>query len=289
MLKKTPLSPRLPAALILWCALAFLAGPLHAQLPKIFVASSGNDANDGSRNAPKRNFQAAHDAVAAKGQIVVLDTAGYATLNITKSISVIVPPGVNGFVTVPAGASGITIAAGGSGVVALRGLIVESGGSGGGNGILATSVGTLTIEDCTVRNFTQGIYVLSTTNAQVSLYQTTVRSCSFGLDVQTNAAIAVVASATGCRVENCSSSGVFGANFTGGSVDLTLEGCTVRGNNNGVSMQSASASVRMSDCTITGNNNGVGTSSGSQLLSRGNNTLEKNTNGNTFPGAYSAK
>jgi hypothetical protein len=51
-------------------------GTLHAQATKIFVASYGNDASDGSRASPKRNFQPAHDAVAAGGEIVALDTAG---------------------------------------------------------------------------------------------------------------------------------------------------------------------------------------------------------------------
>lgn len=91
-----PLCLTVTASLLLLLASVFTA---QAQLTKIFVASFGNDANDGSRGAPKRNFQAAHDAVAAKGQIVVLDTAGYGALNITKSIEVTVPPGINGFAT----------------------------------------------------------------------------------------------------------------------------------------------------------------------------------------------
>ena len=103
--------------------LGFLActpATLHAQLPKIFVASFGNDANDGSRGNPKRNFQAAHDAVAAKGQIVVLDTAGYGPVNITKSIGIIVPLGVTGFITVTGnGAKAINIAAAVTDVITL--------------------------------------------------------------------------------------------------------------------------------------------------------------------------
>src|SRR4051812_26797345 len=82
---------------------------LQAASPKIFVASFGNDANSGSPASPKRGFQAAHDAVAASGQIVVLDTAGYGTLSITKSVTVTVPPGVNGFITAVGNSNGVTI------------------------------------------------------------------------------------------------------------------------------------------------------------------------------------
>src|SRR3954468_16799499 len=95
-------------------ATLLLALPLaaaHAAPAKIFVASYGNDANSGSPTSPMRSFQAAHDAVAAGGQIVVLDTAGYGALNINKSISVTVPPGVNGFVTVSGNSNGIVITA----------------------------------------------------------------------------------------------------------------------------------------------------------------------------------
>ena len=72
------MKPCLLYPLLLSALVTFAPAPLHAQTAtKIFVASFGNDANDGSRGSPKRNFQSAHDAVAAGGQIVVLDTVGY--------------------------------------------------------------------------------------------------------------------------------------------------------------------------------------------------------------------
>ena len=169
-------------------------------------------------------------------------------------------------------------------------MIVEGPGN-NGSGIRANSVGTLTIEDCTVRNFGDGIFVESSTAAQVSIYNTAVRSCTYGIDIENNAAaITVVASVTGCRVESCTNFGVLAVNaVAGGTVDLTADGCTVRGNNSGLTAQLTGATLRASNCTITGNSTGVQTLSSGQVLSRGNNTLEKNDSGNTFPGAYSAK
>ncbi len=128
MKNRYPLFRGASASLFVWALGLSLLGswlvPSHAQaqLTKIFVSATGNDANDGSRGSPKRNFQAAHDAVATGGSIVVLDTAGYGALNITKSVSVTVPPGVNGFITVSGSSNGVTINAP---VVVLRGLIVE--------------------------------------------------------------------------------------------------------------------------------------------------------------------
>src|SRR4051794_5450669 len=84
-MKSRPHSLLIPALFLL---ILFPAASVHAQPIKIFVASYGSDTNDGSRGSPKRSFQAAHDAAAAGGQIVALDTAGYGALSISKSISV---------------------------------------------------------------------------------------------------------------------------------------------------------------------------------------------------------
>src|SRR3954469_4575241 len=99
------------------------AAVAQAAPAKIFVASYGNDANSGSPASPKRAFQAAHNAVAPGGEIVALDTAGYGALTINKSVSVIVPPGVTGFVTISGPGIGITINAATTDVVSLRGLV----------------------------------------------------------------------------------------------------------------------------------------------------------------------
>ena len=282
--------------------LLLLAAPLavlNAQAPaKIFVASFGGDPNDGSRGAPKRTFQAAHDAVAAGGQIVVLDTAGYGTLNITKSISLTVPPGVNGFVTAIGSASGITINAGTTDSVTLRGLIVEGGGiAAGGIGLSITTVGNLAIEDCTVRNFERGIDVFSSTPVKCYLRHCVARGCRIGFDLETNTSTTAHSGiAIGCRFEQNQDFGVIAAVFGGnGSVDLTLTDCVVAGTAGsagavGVSSQGSNAVVvRVENCRIAGNAFGVDAPAGGQLFSRGNNTLENNANGNTFPGSYSAK
>ena len=284
---KTSLRPLLMAALLLLGG----AGTLHAQLSKIFVASSGNDANDGSRGSPKRNFQAAHDAVAAGGQIVVLDTAGYGALNITKSLAVTVPPGVNGFVTVSGDNSGITINAGASVVVALRGLIVEGGGSdANGRGIQANSVGDLAIEECTVRSFFFGILA---TAMNLYVHHCTVRGCSYGLAVENGANnVPVLAVATGCRLEQNSSDGVLALanNGSGGSVDLTLADCVSAGNDFGIESDFPGAVVRVDNCRVTSNRRGLVAAFGGQILSRGNNTVEHNTNADIGTiGIYSAK
>jgi hypothetical protein len=266
---------------------------LPAQATKIFVASYGNDVNDGSRGSPKRNFQAAHDGVAAGGQIVVLDTAGYGALTITKSLSVTVPPGVNGFITVLGSSEGITINAAATDSVSLRGLIVEGGGApAGGFGIYANSVGKLAVEDCTVRNFQEGIYARSSTAAKVFVRRCTVLGCGDGLAASCTGSTSSSVIATGCQFYQNTSTGTIATPAGGGTVDLTLMGCVFSGNASGVGAIGPVV-VRVDGCRITGNNKGVdlfviGTST-SQVLSRGNNTLENNASNNAFTGTYSAK
>ncbi len=269
-------------------SLLLLAAPaaLHAQLPKIFVASFGNDANDGTRNAPKRNFQAAHNAAAAGGQIVVLDTAGYGTLTITKSIAVTVPPGVSAFVTTTAGVDGITISAGASDVVSLSGLIVESVANAAA-AIRVNTAGSLSIENCLIRTFQQGLITQNTTALQLYVHDTITRGCSTGMNLMTSAAVNLTAVVTGCRMEQNSFAGVLTGPFSGSNVDVTLNDCTISGNLTGI--QSGGTIVRANNCTITGNGTGV-SGTNTTLVSRNNNTLEKNAAGNTgFPGSYSAK
>lgn len=153
------------AALVLAASLSFAS----AQSAKIFVASIGNDANDGGRATPKRSFQAAHDAVAAGGEIVALDTAGYGAVSITKSVGIVVPPGVSGFITVAGTfASGVTVNAGTTDTVTLRGLIVEGPGSDkGGSGIKVTKVGALVVEDTTIQDFQEGVYFTGSVNSRL--------------------------------------------------------------------------------------------------------------------------
>lgn len=173
-------------------AIAASTSPISAQgLSKVFVASYGNDTNDGGRATPRRSFQKAHDVVASGGEIVVLDTAGYGQVTITKSLGIVVPPGVNGFVTVSGASNAVVVDAGSTGTVSLQGLIIEGGGSsGGGNGIDIRSAKNVTIEDTQIRSFSNGIGTTALTGTFSSTTRLEVRRTSVQ---QANTGILVVA------------------------------------------------------------------------------------------------
>src|SRR5262245_48885268 len=136
-------------ALLALCLL--FAAPAQAQLARTFVSSLGNDANDCQRLTPCRTFQGAHDKTLANGEITVLDPGGYGAVTITKAISIINDGVGEAGILVSGGLNGISINAGPSDAVSLRGLTVKGIGFGGGNGIVFVSGGSLTVENCAIR------------------------------------------------------------------------------------------------------------------------------------------
>jgi hypothetical protein len=141
--------------------LALAAVPANAQT-RTFVSGSGTDSGACPRAAPCRTFAYVITQTAAHGEIAVLDTAGYGPLTISKSISIVNPGGVEAGIAATAGGTAITINAGLTDIVALRGLTIE-GAQSGQYGIVLNTGGVLEIENCVVRDFTQNaIYILPT-------------------------------------------------------------------------------------------------------------------------------
>ena len=268
---------------------AFATPALADAPPKIFVASTGDDANSGARTAPKRSFQTAHDAVAAGGQIVVLDTAGYGPLNISKSVGIIVPPGVNGFVTQTKLASnGIFIDAGSDSVVTLRGLVIEGPGN-SGNAILADSVGTLVVEDTTVRNFSDGIVLDPKMSARLIVRGGSIRNTHNG--------IAVADSANSVRIDALVADVELTANHAaffawqvnqGSKLYVVSTRNTISGNEIAFQNFGGTPEMVVDGSTIFGNGT-VFQMSGGSFFTRGNNTIYNNTNLGPTPTPFSAQ
>jgi hypothetical protein len=145
-------------------ALSLISNSAQAQ-SRVFVAAQGSDSNPCSFAAPCRTFQHAHDAVAAGGEIDVLDPAGYGALVINKGIS-IQGHGFSG-ISVSSGGTGISISVPSTDNVSLNGLLIDGGGA-GNTGILFSSGRSLSIANCVARNFTHSGLDLAN-NGSVSL------------------------------------------------------------------------------------------------------------------------
>ena len=263
--------------------LALAAGtPVRAQPAKIFVASTGSDSSDGSRTAPKRSFQAAHDAVAPGGNVVVLDTAGYGTLTISKSVAVTVPPGVNGFVTASSGTNGLLIAAGVADKVSLRGLVIEStGAAGDGVGVLVSKAAFILLEDCAIRGFGTGVRVFASGNgANVIMRGGSVRDVATGVKVAAASSFAASqATISDVLIDGASAVGVHAEGFPNSNAlgSVTLIRTTI--SNSAIGVETSRNGV----VTVDGSaliSNGLAfnkVSNAGTILTRSNNTLDRNT------------
>lgn len=126
----------------------------YALNTRTWISGTGVDqASCGPITNPCRTLQYAHDNTSAGGEIDVKDAAGYGSVVITKAINIVGDGSLAGVLAQPGG-NAITINAGASDSVVLRGLTVE-GARVGGNGIVFNSGGTLTIANCLVQGFVQ--------------------------------------------------------------------------------------------------------------------------------------
>ena len=147
---------QLPFAVLIVTVFACSMHAVPAQAQRVFVSATGSDGNPCTFASPCRSFQHAHDVASSGGEIDVLDPAGYGPLTITKAIS-IQGHDFSG-ISVPSGGTGITINAGASDRISLRGLLLDGSG-GAAQGISIAGAGFVDIDECVIRNFSNdGIF-----------------------------------------------------------------------------------------------------------------------------------
>jgi hypothetical protein len=142
---------RLFLSLAVATAALALAAPAQAVgLTRTFVSAAGNDSNACTVTAPCRTLAGAYGKTAPSGIIAAIDPAGYGPLTITGPVTI----DGNGFasITAPTGGAGITVNAGASDTVILRGLAIDGANVFNTNGIAFNTGGALTVDHCVVRN-----------------------------------------------------------------------------------------------------------------------------------------
>jgi hypothetical protein len=159
---------RLLATAAVVSTLGLASIPAHAQTNRTFVSGAGSDDNPCTREAPCRSFAQAITQTIAGGEIVVLDSAGYGSITINKSITITNPGGVEAGITPPSGADAVTINATTAIDVTLRGLTLSGKGI-GSQGISVTTAlppgpaSTLTLIGCVIKDFTShGLFLQPT-------------------------------------------------------------------------------------------------------------------------------
>jgi hypothetical protein len=283
------------ALVVIAFACSLHANPAQAQ--RVFVSATGLDGNPCTFASPCRTFQHAHDVAPSGGEIDVLDPAGYGALTITKAIS-IQGHGFAGIAAVSGDA--ITVNAGATDKINLRGLLIDGVGT-GNNGVTFTAGATLDVQECLVRNF-KGNGILFQPSGTSTLFVSDGRIAANGGDgiaVLGGGAIGAINRVT---IEN---NVLFGLHFGNGSpttVSLTVSDSTISNNGAGVALvgsansattmlrdvvvsdnttdgvlaNGSSATIRLTRSTITGNDNGLRTVSSGKIISFGDNSVAGN-------------
>jgi hypothetical protein len=151
---------KLSRTFLLGACLLTLSLASHATgLFRAYLASTGNDANLCTVNAPCRLLPAALAAVTDGGEVWMLDSANYntSTVAIAKSVTILAVPGAVG--SLVATGAGPAISVGGTGAnVVLRNLVIVplAGGSPGTWGAIVDAPNQLTLENTIVSGNVSG-------------------------------------------------------------------------------------------------------------------------------------
>jgi hypothetical protein len=280
------------------------------RLTRTFVSSSGVDSNPCTTAAPCATFAHAFLLANAGGVVAALDAGKYGPLTITGPVTI----DGNGWsaITAASGGPGITIAAGTTDAIMLRGVTVDGAGQ-GGPGIYFTGGGALTVMGCVVRNVgSNGLAVVNNGSTPMSL---TVKDSSFintnttGAYLASSASGAVTASfvrtefsgngvnglqldgtqgtgAISVTVTNSVAANNFNSGFevdsnTGQSVsNLTLTQVQSAGNGTGIAATGANATLWLARSMVAGNEVAYNAQSNAVILnSFGDNSFADNGSG----------
>lgn len=161
------------------------ASPAMAQATRTWVSGVGDDVNPCSRTAPCKTFAGAISKTAAGGEISVLDSGGFGTVTITKSIT-IRAQGADGSV-LSAATTGIIVNAAATDKIELDGLEINGAGnspSPGITGVRVLSARDVVITNTKIRNFTSfGVEVNATPQVRVTIDHSTIFNNDVGIKV----------------------------------------------------------------------------------------------------------
>jgi hypothetical protein len=294
----------LAAALVLGAS-----GAAVAQPSRTFVASTGSDTNAGTgcaRTAPCRSFGAAIGAVAAGGEVVALDTAGYGPMTINKAVTV-TSEAIHAAITASTGVA-IEINAP-SAAVTVRNLRLV--GAGAQVGVNVTSAARVYLDNLIVSGFS--LVGLSLASGRAYVHDTVVRNNTIGGIAVGGAG--VIATIDGTRMESggvglgvvegatafvrdCvatgnAQQGLWADSETAATTStLEVERCLVSRNGTGINAggtNGGTAVIRVAGTRIVGNTTGVLVDAGGTVSSFGDNKLAGNGTDGTFTGPTIAK
>jgi hypothetical protein len=274
--------------------LAFVLGLTsiaHAQASRTWVSGTGDDANPCSRTAPCKTFAGAISKTADQGEIDCIDSGGFGTVTITKSITI---DGQGTMASIlGAGTNGVNVNDSSSGapntkIVQLRNLSINGFGT-GLIGINFVSARQLYVENCVVFGFrgnglnSHGLSIAPTTG---TVFNINVKDSIFKNNTGDGIHQSAPVGTLNASYDNVALWGNNnGLSATGGTGNISR---SVIDNNtaNGITVSGGSI-VNASSNQITSNGNGVNCASPSTVRISDNN-IYRNTTGLAGGGTYNS-
>jgi len=157
--------------------------PAAAQATRTWVSGVGDDVNPCSRTAPCKTFAGAISKTATGGEINCLDPGAFGAVTITKSITISCPSTGTAGILATAGINGVVINTPANSEVLLQGLDIEGVGT-GNNGVNILSNTKVTIQSCSIRNFTgNGVNLAGPAGARVVIMDSLLLSNNAGVNI----------------------------------------------------------------------------------------------------------
>jgi hypothetical protein len=299
---------------LLAASLFLFASPLHAQ-SRTWVSGVGDDMYPCSRTAPCKTFAGAILKTSPGGEIDVLDSGGFGTVTITKSITIDGSLGPMASI-LSANTTGVVVN-GASIVVTLRNLTINGVGNVAGNvignGIRIVQAGAVNIDNVVIENFSgsvtngRGVAIETSANVKVNIQDSKFYNLTNFAIHSNPTAGNVILWVDGATIARGGTTAIQLRQFTTASINRT----SVTGHNPGaaVALELSSVVAHISNCFFANNAYGVysgnggapvarlyGTvitgsavagldfTGGGQILSYGNNGIRGNS-GNEAPSA----
>ena len=293
-------------ALSLICTGLFLA-PIgaHAQATRTWVSGVGDDVNPCSRTAPCKTFPGTIVKTAAGGEIDTLDPGSFASVTITKAIT-IASEGSGEAGILASGTFGVTINAGAGDVVVLRGLQINGAPVSVAPGLIGVRFlagRTLMIQNCIISNFASaapnGYGVSFTPVGGGSLQQLLIddsvienngqsSGAGGGVFIQPTGIPNINVAINNTQVSNNNAFGIRadGTQSTGGTIAMSITNSESSGNGTagiaviaGSTAGSTAVLANVSRTVITNNNVGINGNGSFATFHLGGSTLTNNATG----------
>jgi hypothetical protein len=259
--------------LVVVLAVAAGAQTAQAQVSRVFVSVTGNDANVCSDIAtPCRTLGGGITQVDPQGEVIVVASGSYAGGTITKSVKINVASGVVAF-----SGLAITIDPGAGGTVVIRGLTLKSATPGSGDGISHLS-GTLFLERTVVDGWFNGLR--SQTGAERLLVSGSVFRNNANNGLWVSAAGSTVLAVDDSFFENNVFSGLSLSGVTG-----RVSNSVMTGNGLGANTYYSGTAITFQRCEVSSNTTGLSGDDGS-VLRVSNSTIVRNGTGLRNPAAF---